>query len=247
MELVPLLRLVWRRKLILGIGFMVAVAAAIGIGAGPPAASEVAWTRVALDTPKSELLQSAPSGADTLAWRASLLVHLMGTDAVGRDLAQRLHVRPYEVAVMDTELSVPQAPASMPVRAATAASTTAAPYVLTVEVPDPTLPLISIEAAAPTRDGAVRLAAASSAWLTAQSSLTDSPYSSMILTGGGTALKRQRFLVQQVAPIRVKRLTQRQVPMKPIAAAVLILALSWTAALLGPRVLPRRPRMARAV
>ena len=50
-------------------------------------------------------MNSAPGGADTLPWRASLLVHLMTTDATQRKLAQRLHVRPDEVVVIDEPAS----------------------------------------------------------------------------------------------------------------------------------------------
>jgi hypothetical protein len=243
MELIPVIRQLWRRKLALGIGFLLAIVAAVVVGGSPPAAGQIAWTRVALDTPTSELVQSAPSGADTLAWRASLLVHLLGTDSVKHQLAQRMRVPAYEVAVMDTELSMPQVPASMPIRAATAASTTAAPYVLTVAVDDPKLPVISIKAAAPARDAAIRLAAAAVARLEAQSSLTDARYSSLIPTGGGAQPKLQRFVVQQVAPIRVKRVTAKSVPMKQMAVALLIFGSCFAAAVLLPRLVRRRPRL----
>lgn len=248
MELIPLLRRLWRRKVALGIGLVLAIGAAAAIGGSPPAASEVAWTRVALDTPKSELVQSAPSGADTLAWRASLLIHLMGTDAEGHELAQRLQVPPYEVAVIDNAFTLPEVPASMPLRAATAASTTAAPYVLTLGMDDPLLPVIAIKAAAPRRDAAVRLAAAAVARLQAQSSPVAARYSSKILTGGGAALKLQQFNVEQVAPIRTKRETARSLPTKQIGVTVFVFAAWLVGTLLFRRImqLRRRPRLAPA-
>jgi hypothetical protein len=245
-ELLPILRRLWRRKAALGIGLVLAIGAAAAIGGSPPAASEVAWTRVVLDTPKSELVQSAPGGSDTLAWRASLLIHLMGTDAEGRALAQRLGVPPYEVDVMDEAYTFPEVPASMPVRAAAAASTTAAPYVLTLGMDDPVLPVIAIKAAAPQREAAVRLAAAAVARLEAQASPVAAPYSSKILTGGGAALKRQQFTVQQVAPIRTKRETARSLPTKQIAVIAFVFGAWFTGTLLCRRILRRRPRLAAA-
>jgi hypothetical protein len=246
MELLSVLRCLWRRKLALGIGLVLAIGAAVALGGPPPAASEVAWTRVALDTPQSELVQSDPKGSDTLAWRASLLVHLMSTDAAGRELAQALHVPAYEVAVMDNAWALPEIPASLPVRAATAASTTAAPYVLTLDMADPVLPVISIKAAAPQRAAAVRLAAAAAAWLQAQSSPTAAPYSSKVLTGGGAALKLQQFVVQPVGPIRVKRETARSLPTKQIAVAVFLFGAWLAGTVLMRRLLRGRPPLAAA-
>ena len=250
MELLPILRLIWRRRLLLGAGVIVSVALALGIGGPPPSASALAWTRVNLDTPRSQLVDSAPRGADTLPWRASLLVHLMATDATQRQLAQRLRVRPDEVVVVDTALELPIVPASIPAAAAEAAQVTGAPYVLTVALTDPMLPTISIEAAAPDGAGAKRLAAAGVAILESESSLSDARYSSKILTGGGVALKPQQFVVQQVAPIRAKPVTQRVISPKQIGPPLVLLALWTAAALLLPgrlsagagRVSPPRPR-----
>ena len=248
MELLPILRLIWRRRLLLGAGLVVAVVLALALGGPPPSANAVAWTRVNLDTPTSQLVESGPRGAETLPWRASLLVHLMATDATQRRLAERLHVRPDEVAVVDPELAQPSIPASIPTAASEAAAVTVAPYVLTVTLTNSLLPTISIEAAAPDGARARRLAAAAVDILEAQSSLSDAPYSSKILTGGGVALKRQQFLVERVAPIRTKPVAERVVPIQQIGGPIVVLAL-WTAgALLLPgRLRRRRPRVAPAV
>jgi len=248
MELLPILRLIWRRRILLGAGLVVSVALALGLGGPPKSSSVLAWTRVNLDTPTSQLVNSSPGGADTLPWRASFLIHLMATDATQKRLAQSLHVRPDEVAVVDPALGVPIVPASIPTAASDAAGITVAPYVLTLTLPTVTLPTIAIEAAAPDRAGAKRLAAAAVAVLESQSSLSADRFSSKILTGGGVVLKRQPFLVEQVAPIRAKRVTERVISPKQIGPPVLILVL-WTAgALLLPgRLHRRRPRVAPAV
>ena len=132
MELLPILRLIWRRRILLGAGLVVSVALALGLGGPPKSSSALAWTRVNLDTPTSQLVNSAPGGADTLPWRASFLIHLMATDATQKRLAQSLHVRPDEVAVVDPALGVPIVPASIPTAASDAAGITVAPYVLTL-------------------------------------------------------------------------------------------------------------------
>jgi hypothetical protein len=248
MELLAILRLIWRRRLLLGAGLAVSVALALGIGGPPPSSNAVAWTRVNLDTPTSQLVASAPGGADTLPWRASLLVHLMATDSTQRRLAQRLHVRPNDVVVVDPALALPIVPASIPTAASDAAGMTVAPYVLTVTRTNPLLPTIAIEAAA--RDGARarQLATAAVAVLESQSSVSDARYSSKILTGGGVALKPQQFQVEQVAPIRAKPVAERVVSAKQIGGPMVLLALWSAGALLLPGFLRcRRPRVAPAV
>jgi hypothetical protein len=243
MELLPLFRLIWRRRLLLGIGLVVAVALAVAIGGPPPSSSAVAWTRVALDTPTSQLVKSAPAGADTLTWRASLLVHLMKTDDVQRELARRLGVPTDQVAVVDPGLATPEIPASLPTAASDAAAMTVAPYTLTVFAPSLYLPLIAIEAAAPDHASAESLAAGAADILESQSSLSGARYESMIKTGGPPATL-ERFLVEQVAPIRTKPVNAPVVPIKQIGAPVFLFAIWAVGVLLLPLLLGRRRRPA---
>ena len=244
MELVPLLRLISRRRLLLVAGLVVAVALAVVVGSPPPASSAVAWTRVALDTPRSQLVDSAPSGADSLPWRASLLTHLMTTDQTQRELAQRLHVRPDEVTVVDPMLATPIILASVPKKASDVAAVTAAPYILTLSVTNASLPMISVEAAAPDRPGAVKLAQAAVALLESHAS-PEGTYSSLIPTG--EAAKLQPFLVQDVAAVRVKIVTKAAVPMKQVGAPLFLLGMWVLGVLFLPRLLRRRPQPAGAV
>ena len=69
MEALPLVRRLWHRRLLLACGVLAAIAIAVVVGLRPAAKTGVAWTRVALDTPKSQLVDSSPSGADTMPWR----------------------------------------------------------------------------------------------------------------------------------------------------------------------------------
>jgi hypothetical protein len=246
MELLLMLRRLWRRRLALGVGLALAAAIAVAVGGAPASASAVAWTRVALDTPTSELVEAAPAGADTLPWRASLLVHLMGTDSAQQELAQRLGVPPDEVAVVDTALAVPDVPSSMALAATKAATPNGVPYVLTLALPNASLPLISVEAAAPERAGARRLAEAAVAVFESQAS-PGGAYRSLIRTDGGAAPRLQPFvvLVQEVAPIQVEPVVASQ-RTKQIAAAVFVLGLWCAGVKLFTRLLRREPRVARA-
>lgn len=241
MELLPFLRVVWRRRVLLGVGVVVAVALAVVIGGPAANSSAIAWTRVALDTPTSQLVTSAPAGADTLPWRASLLVRLMNTDEVQRQLARRLGVPLDEVMVIDPGLAAPEIPASLPTAASDAAAMTVTPYTLTVYMPSLYLPLIAIEAAAPDRAGAERLAAAAAGILESQSSLSGARYESMITTGGATPAL-ERFVVERVAPVRAKPVSASVVPIKQVGAPAVLFALWAAGVLLLPLVLGRRRR-----
>ena len=91
MEFLHLLRRLWRRRILLGAGVLVAAATLVASGGTSPVTAQggLASTSVALDTPRSQLVAAAPVGADTLAWRASLLAHLMATNASRMELAGR--------------------------------------------------------------------------------------------------------------------------------------------------------------
>jgi hypothetical protein len=246
MELVQLFRLARRRWLALLAGIVLAVVAAVAVGGAPPTASTLAWTRVALDTPASELVKSAPSGYDTLPWRGLLLSHLMLTDATQRELAQRMRVPQNEVAVVDTEFAIPEVGDMVALKATDASLPTGALYVVTVNVPNVTLPVISIEAMAPDRSGAARLAQAAVAVLRSRAS-PGGTYTSKIRTNGSPQPRLQPFVVQQVAPVRVKHEVKSSLPTKGVAAALFVFV-AWLAGvrILSRLVRRRRPRLAPA-
>jgi hypothetical protein len=235
MELLPLVRRLWQRRLLMAAGALVAIAIAIAIGPPPPASSGLAWTRVALDTPDSQLLEPAPKGAETLPWRASLITHLLATDEQRGELARRLGVRPDQVAIADPVLDEPQMKDSMAQRASETAAVTVAPFVLTVSLKHSTLPMISVVAAAPDRAGARRLADAAVAVLGMQAT-GEGRYESAIPAGGGRTF--QPFSVQAVDPVRAKTVTESQLPIKAVGGPVFLFGV-WCAAL---AFLPRRGR-----
>jgi hypothetical protein len=242
MELLPILRALRRGRLLIGAGVVAALLLGFVFGRPTPTSSAVAHTRVALDTPHSQLVADDPAGADTLPWRTSLLTHLMLTESTRNELARRIGVRPYEVAVVDAYLYAPKIAASMPTNAAKAAATTGAPYVLTVSLPKDSLPIISIDTAAPDRAGAVRLAHAAVDVLKAQASLGGS-YESLIKTDSADAPRLQRFVVDQVAPVHVKRVAGSQPPMKALGGIAFML-IAWC---LGVTLLPRLARRRKIV
>jgi len=243
MELLPLLRWGWRRRLVLVGALVASVTAFVALGGNRSsggAAGAVAWTQVTVDTPHSQLAAAAPTGADTLSWRASLLTHLMATGASTRELASRLGVAQNELAVVDLGLSVPIVQTSMAVASSLASSLVATPYTVDVFLPDPTLPVISIYTVAPQRSGAERLAAAAVAILNSQAS-PGGRFSSLIPTDADPRRRTlQPFAIHQVAPVRVMLVPASTTSLKPIAAALFVFVLCCV---LGSRLARRlRPR-----
>ena len=64
MELLPLVRKLWRRRLLLVAGGVVAIALALAVGSSPASSSALAWTSVALDTFNEPHLMVPTVGAD---------------------------------------------------------------------------------------------------------------------------------------------------------------------------------------
>lgn len=159
MEVVIALRLLRRRWLRVAIGAVLALAVGLGLGRAPLPPSGLAKTHVVIDTSRSDLVTDAPRGADTLAWRATLLAMLLGTPSAREQIAHELSIAPNQLAASDLELTAPAAPASLPTAAVQAATTAPEPYALNVHTDD-VLPIVWIEATAPDRARAARLAQA---------------------------------------------------------------------------------------
>jgi hypothetical protein len=230
MEGLIVLKVISRWRIVLAIGLLVAVAAAFAVGRPQSTKSGVALTRVALDTPNSQIVYSAPTGAGTLPWRASLLTHLVASEAIKREIAQRMGIHPYELAVVDPTLVAPPVPSSLPKAAAEVAAINPAPYVVTTYLTNGGLPIISIGANAPDRAAAARLAAATADVIKSEAG-----------SGHGDT-ELQRFVIQSVAPIHAKTLVTTGKPVKAVALLIFVFGL-WCAGLgtfIGARkVLPR--------
>ena len=237
MELIPPLRALWRRKLLILPGVLCALAfGALVAHKTAPSSLTVASTRVLLDTPKSQTVESVSDAGGSLPWRASLLVHLFATTEMRKELAARTGIPAYEVGVVDPELAVPLVEASVPQKAGDAAAAVSAPYVLTPQIVNQSIPMIALEAAAPTVAGARKLAAAAVAVLKAHGS-AGGTYRSAIYTGGDSNVL-ERFDAVQVAPIRSRVTVKSTGPIVGGVAGFFVLV-CWCAGLV---VLPRRLR-----
>jgi hypothetical protein len=239
----PVIRRLRRRPLIVAIGGAVALALGLVAATASPSSSVVASTRVALDTPSSQVIEASPFGADSLPWRASLLAHLTAREASVKRIAREAGIEPARLAVSDPALGVPKAPASLPNAAAEAAIAAGqAPYLVTVYLADPLLPIISIDAQAPDHEQARRLAAAMAGELKAQApspdEVPDVPPSVAASQAAATVPKSlQGFVVEAIEPIRAKELEAGRGPVKALALSVVVFGLWCACVALGPTII----------
>ena len=159
MELIALLHVLVRHRLLVALGAVAALAAGFLVTRAPSAHYGFATARVVLDTPDSQLVDAQPVGADTLPMRAALLADLMAGSSLKPKLARALGVPEQDLAVRAPHLSTPPVALPLAVRALEAAAPTTEPYVLGMQAVGP-LPIIAIDARGPRKADAERLAAA---------------------------------------------------------------------------------------
>jgi hypothetical protein len=227
MELIFALRTLGRHKLLVLLGVLAAGAAGYKMyKSTPPVTSTVAWTRVILDAPKSALVDVDSETADQLPWRAELVAATMATDSARADVAARMHLPADQVDVIDPTLVHAPIPASVPEAASRAAAITPAPYVITPSVPNPSIPMIALEFAAPDAAGAERLAQATVGFLKQHGTKTGR-FKTLIYSGGGKD-EYERYSVVEVAPIQTDVSVTTEAPGMAAAAAAFVF-LGWCA------------------
>jgi hypothetical protein len=191
-----------------------------------------------VDTERSELIYQAPRGHDTLPWRAQLLAYLTESGPLRKRIASQAGIPVKRLAVVEPPLAVPEIPATLASRAAKVANVIYEDHVLTVSF-DELTPIISVDAAAPTREAAARLAAAASATLReAGTPASDIP-------------GIQPLRVESLGPVQSKEIVEKPKLVFAVALA-LVLFCAWCAIVaVGPRALrgarafvARRPRAA---
>ena len=196
MELVAIVRVLWDRKVIVALGAFVAVAAGVLAGQASSqgslgGASWVGSARLLLDTQDSQLVTSAPVGADTLAMRAALLGDTLSTDGGRATVADAAGVPETELIVLGPSTRI-EPPVGTPLVARTAAAGAASRARYVVEVfADQLSPVIAIEAHAPDRAGAATLVQAAAAALRSSLRVHD-------------ASQSRGFVLDTVSTIRTK-------------------------------------------
>ncbi len=150
MELVALLRVLWRFRIAVAVGAIVAIGVGLMLTRGATSRFGVASMRVMLDTPQSQTVDANPTGAATLEWRAGLLADLMGSDALRLRIARQMGIPADSLVVTAPYLSVPVVPVPLPRHALDVAAVIPQPYQLAIQAAS-WLPIIRIDARAPSR------------------------------------------------------------------------------------------------
>jgi hypothetical protein len=170
MDTVTILRDLWRHRFVVVAVYLVALLAGLAviykISFLPPSLKSrnyevgVATARILVDTPSSQVVEVAPKGSDTLGVRANLLASLMVDGVVKSAIARRAGLEPNKLIGV-TDAATEPGPVSAPPGPRAFVLTT---KVLTNNSGDQ-LPIIELDAQAPDRAGAARLAGATIAGL----------------------------------------------------------------------------------
>lgn len=194
MELVSVLRVLARRRLLVALGVLAAAvvgyAASGAISVGPFGASEqqstVAYSQIQIDTPKS-LLVDLEVNSSAIGTQTVLLADRMPKSAVQAEIARTAGIRPEQLTVLPTDAAYPARVSPLATRGAEVASTPRGTYLLEVSATTE-FPIISVAASGPDRRTVRRLAEAPT---TVLRSLTDA---------GARTLEHQ-LSVKALAPV----------------------------------------------
>ena len=190
MELIALLSVLWRQRIAVAVGAVVAIAIGLLFLRADRTELGVASMRVILDTPRSQTVDVAPVGVTTLEWRTGLYADLMADETSRKRIAGAMGIDVDKLVVRSPALSAPLVPIPMPQAALDAAATVTEPYELAIQALPP-LPIIAIDARAPSREEAGRLASAAADALKAATEveLTD---------------ETQQFVMTEVGPPKTR-------------------------------------------
>jgi hypothetical protein len=205
MELVALLRMLWRFRIAVAVGGIVAIALGFMATKGATSRFGVASMRVVLDTPHSQTVDVAPVGASTLEWRADLSADLMATEPTRSRIAQAVGIAKEQLVVSTPSMSVPIVPMPLPQAALDAAAAVPEPYQVSIGAASP-LPIVAIDTRAPSREMAARLATVAAEAL-------------KTTFAGEAAPDTQQFVVDDVGPVQAREIVN---PPRKMTAVIVV-------------------------
>lgn len=178
MELVSILRVLWRHVALVVFGLLIVVAVLVAthrLAINPPhliahrKASGLATGKVLLASPEapSAGAERANDQGDSMGLRGALLADEMASDATRRDVARRAGIPASQLVVIGPVANPPWDPVPLAAAAAKSAAVSAAPYSISTTA-DGQVPIVTIQASAPSMPAAARLVVAFSASMGAQ-------------------------------------------------------------------------------
>lgn len=214
MDLIPILRELWRRRLVVALIALVALGVGWVVGFKPSFPPEsrsytigVASARILVDTPQSQVVEVAPKGSETLGSRASVLANLMVDGELKDAIARRAGMDPKQLIAQTQASGGPQV--VTPLGPRDRSLTTA----VLVNSDLAQLPIIKIETQAPTVGEAAKLADAAVAGL---GEYLDSK------AGAEKVSSARRLRVSGLGPAQVHQGTRGPGKLMSIGAALLV-------------------------
>jgi len=244
MELLSALRLLARRRLIVAVGVLLAIAAgaagagvvAVGPVGGPPTRSAIATAEIQIDSPRP-LAADLRAASGTIEDQAIMLAERLAAEDTRAIVAQEAGVPLEDLAVVSSRTAIVGRHSAVARTAVDAASTPRSRYRLTVSSTTDA-PIVSLLAAAPDEATAARVAEAAAPAI--ESVIAEAPET-----------VRKRLIVRPLAPPKTKALVSgdRKPLLGAIAGLLTFVGWCWFAivagglirALRGDAVPPGRP------
>ena len=173
METLTVLRLLWRMRLLVALGVLVAVAAGAAatgkLGIGPFEGDRrtvwVATTEVQVDTPKP-LATDAHASAATIQTQTVLLADYVTSDASRDAMARKVDIRSADLTVTTPSIDSPLRQSPLVYRTTQAVSVSRTPYTVTAN-PAQLTPIMELVATGPERKTTLALSGAAAGALQA--------------------------------------------------------------------------------
>jgi hypothetical protein len=163
MNTVSILRRLWRHKILVAISLVVAILAGTAIVYQLPGFKSrnyhvgIVTAHILVDTPNSQIVQVSPRGTATLGEQTLLLASLMVDGTIKSAIAQKAGLQPAQLVGVNAAVTEPSASGPSPVVPPSGRNA----YVITTEVMTDSagdeLPIIALQAQAPTSAAAARL------------------------------------------------------------------------------------------
>jgi hypothetical protein len=240
MEIVSILRVLRRHRLLVALGVALTVFLALTmsyrVSLVPPSlgskqqTSGVASARVIVAARSQPAFDLESHITDTLGTRATLLADLLSSDEVRARIARGAGLQPSQLAVMTPVWGPPTIDVALPVAATDAAGLIHEPYMLSV-TSEGNIPIISLTTTGP---DALRAAKVANAGVAAITGLI-----------AGRSLGRPDIVVQRLGPARARTLVSGPKKAMAIGAALVVFAVWCTAIVFLSWFTGRRRRLRR--
>jgi hypothetical protein len=156
-ELIAILRLLWRRRLFIALAAVVAAGCGMVLGGGATQIAGIGSSRLVVNTPQSQVVDASSTNKQTLVNHAPMVADLLATAGPREQIADLMGIPAKQLSVVDKRLTSPNVGTPLPTGAADGALATGAQYSLLLNPYQGPVPIVEFDVQAPTVAGARRL------------------------------------------------------------------------------------------